>query len=186
MPSIVLDNVSFSYSSKPLLAQINLTVGPGERACLVGPNGSGKSTLLAIAQGHLAPDAGQVEVPASTPPASIQTCFDDLEQTVSASLEASLSPLRNLISEFESVTEQFEDENSGSVAARYDRLLNELESREAWSIDARLNKTLSGLGLTVADENAESLRLRELSPGQRARLQLAALLVLRPPVLVLD
>lgn len=186
MPSIVLDNVSFSYSSKPLLSQINLTVGPGERACLVGPNGSGKSTLLAIAQGHLAPDAGQVEIPASTPPASIQSCFDNLERTVSASMGTALSPLRNLVSEFESVTEQLAHDSSGSVAARYDRLLSELERREAWSIDARLNKTLSGLGLTVADENVESLRLRELSPGQRTRLQLAALLVLRPPVLVLD
>ena len=186
MPSIVLDNVSFSYSSKPLLSQINLTVSPGERACLVGPNGSGKSTLLAIAQGHLLPDSGLVEVPKSTPSASIQSCFDDLEQTVSASMETALSPLRNLISEFESVTEQLAHDSSDSVAARYDRLLSELESRDAWSIDARLNKTLRGLGLSIAAENAESLRLRQLSPGQRARLQLAALLVLRPPALVLD
>ena len=186
MPSIVLDNVSFSYSSKPLLSQINLTVGPGERACLVGPNGSGKSTLLAIAQGQLLPDSGQVEVPKSTPSASIQSCFEDLKQTVSASMETALSPLRNLISEFESVTEQLAHDGSGSVAARYDRLLSELESRDAWSIDARLSKTLRGLGLSIAAENAESVRLRQLSPGQRARLQLAALLVLRPPALVLD
>ena len=160
MPSIVLDNVSFSYSSKPLLSQINLTVGPGERACLVGPNGSGKSTLLAIAQGLLLPDSGQVEVPKSTPSASIQSCFDNLERTVSASMGTALSPLRNLVSEFESVTEQLAHDSSGSVAARYDRLLSELESREAWSIDARLNKTLRGLGLNIAAENTESVRLR--------------------------
>ncbi|OFT98075.1 ABC-F family ATP-binding cassette domain-containing protein [Brevibacterium sp. HMSC22B09] len=186
MPSIVLDNVSFSYSSKPLLSQINLTVGPGERACLVGPNGSGKSTLLAIVQENLLPDSGRVGVPASTPSASIQSCFEDLEQTVSASMKTALSPLRNLISEFESVTEQLEADSSGSATARYDRLLSELERRDAWSIDARLNKALSGLGLSIAAENAESLRLRQLSPGQRTRLQLAALLVLRPPALVLD
>lgn len=35
MPAIILENISFSYSSKPLLENINLQVGEGERACLI-------------------------------------------------------------------------------------------------------------------------------------------------------
>lgn len=35
MPAIILENISFSYSSKPLLKNINLQVGEGARACLI-------------------------------------------------------------------------------------------------------------------------------------------------------
>lgn len=49
MSAINLDNISFSYSSVPLLDHISLHVGDGERACLIGPNGCGKTTLLRIA-----------------------------------------------------------------------------------------------------------------------------------------
>ena len=46
MPAITLTDLSFSFTAEPLLAGITLTVGDGERACLVGPNGCGKTTLL--------------------------------------------------------------------------------------------------------------------------------------------
>jgi NitT/TauT family transport system ATP-binding protein len=44
------------------LADIDLTVAPGELVCLLGPSGCGKSTLLRIVAGALAPDDGTVTV----------------------------------------------------------------------------------------------------------------------------
>jgi NitT/TauT family transport system ATP-binding protein len=44
------------------LADVDLTVAPGELVCLLGPSGCGKSTLLRIVAGALAPDAGTVTV----------------------------------------------------------------------------------------------------------------------------
>lgn len=186
MPSIVLENVSFSFSSAPLLTQISLTVGMGERACIVGPNGSGKSTLLAIAQGQLLPDAGRVEIPRGESSTAVQSCFDNLDQTVSDGIEAALAPLRRLIVQFEAAAAQLAVDTSPALAARCDRLLRELEARDAWTIDSRLKKTLAGFGLSSAAKNADTLMLRQLSPGQLARLRLAVLLVVRPPALVLD
>ncbi len=46
------------FGSTPLLEGATLSIGAGERLCLVGRNGSGKSTLLKIAAGLIEPDGG--------------------------------------------------------------------------------------------------------------------------------
>ena len=57
-PLLLLQDIALTLGTAPLLAGAELSVGPGERLCLVGRNGSGKSTLLQIAAGLLAADAG--------------------------------------------------------------------------------------------------------------------------------
>jgi len=57
-PLLLLQDVSLALGSAPVLSGASLSVGVGERLCLVGRNGSGKSTLLKIAAGLLPPDAG--------------------------------------------------------------------------------------------------------------------------------
>jgi ATP-binding cassette subfamily F protein uup len=57
-PLLLLQDISLTFSGKPLLEGAELSVSAGERLCLVGRNGSGKSTLLKIAAGAIAPDAG--------------------------------------------------------------------------------------------------------------------------------
>lgn len=54
--------VSFAYDTRPVLTDVDLSVGAGEFVALVGPNGSGKSTLLRILLGSLEPDAGSVRL----------------------------------------------------------------------------------------------------------------------------
>jgi ATP-binding cassette subfamily F protein uup len=58
-PLLTLQDISLRFGPAPLLAGAGLSVGPGDRVCLVGRNGSGKSTLLRIAAGLLPPDAGR-------------------------------------------------------------------------------------------------------------------------------
>ena len=54
-------NMSFGYDEKkPLISEFNITVGAGERVCVVGPNGRGKSTLLRLLAGTLQPQAGEI------------------------------------------------------------------------------------------------------------------------------
>ncbi|WCV10519.1 ATP-binding cassette domain-containing protein [Corynebacterium silvaticum] len=61
-----------------------------------------------------------------------------------------------------------------------------MSSPDVWSIDARIDETLAGLGLPQLASAGRSRHLSSLSPGQRVRLELTALLVSRPDVLVLD
>src|SRR5205085_2694105 len=55
---LALKNIHLTFGSVPLLDGAELSVGPGDRICLVGRNGSGKSTLLKIAAGVVEPDSG--------------------------------------------------------------------------------------------------------------------------------
>ncbi|MDE1895756.1 MAG: ATP-binding cassette domain-containing protein [Rhodospirillales bacterium] len=57
-PLLLLTDISVTLGSAPLLEKATLSVGAGERICLVGRNGSGKSTLLKIASGEIAFDGG--------------------------------------------------------------------------------------------------------------------------------
>ena len=57
-PLLTLQDVALTFGGTPLIERAELTVSPGERACLVGRNGSGKSTLMRIAAGLVEPDRG--------------------------------------------------------------------------------------------------------------------------------
>ncbi|HEX9449548.1 MAG TPA: ATP-binding cassette domain-containing protein, partial [Dongiaceae bacterium] len=58
-PQLALRNASITFGGKPLFADITMSLGKGERVCLVGANGSGKSTLLKALAGEIDLDAGE-------------------------------------------------------------------------------------------------------------------------------
>jgi ATP-binding cassette subfamily F protein uup len=55
-----LERVSKSYGVRPLLADVSLGVGEGDRIGIVGRNGDGKTTLLEVMTGLEEPDTGRV------------------------------------------------------------------------------------------------------------------------------
>jgi ATP-binding cassette subfamily F protein uup len=55
-----LERVSKSYGVRPLLTEVSLGVGAGERIGVVGRNGDGKTTLLNVMTGLTEPDSGRV------------------------------------------------------------------------------------------------------------------------------
>ncbi len=58
-PLLLLQDISLTFGTTPLLTGAGLAIAAGDRVCLVGRNGSGKSTLLRIAAGLVQPDAGR-------------------------------------------------------------------------------------------------------------------------------
>ena len=204
MSTIVFSRVFFSYGATPVLGNVSFTCGPADRLVVVGPNGIGKSTLLALAAGRLQPDSGTITGPAlsatqlvppihrpaatrsapGVPLASRPPLAGDREsRTVAQLIDAATSDTRGLAARFDALTERLARGASPRDEAEYDRVLAAMTARDAWTIDTRLEQTLEALGLGGVDR---SRALASLSPGQRACLRLALVLVERPNALILD
>ncbi|EDN80527.1 ATP-binding cassette domain-containing protein [Schaalia dentiphila] len=204
MSTIVFSRVFFSYGATPVLGNVSFTCGPTDRLVVVGPNGIGKSTLLALAAGRLQPDSGTIAGPTlsatqlvppilrpaatrsapGVPLASRPPLAGDREsRTVAQLIDAATSDTRGLAARFDALTERLARGASPRDEAEYDRVLAAMTARDAWTIDTRLEQTLEALGLGGVDR---SRALASLSPGQRARLRLALVLVERPNALILD
>lgn len=61
-PLLAVRGLTAKFGAKRVLADIDLSIGPGEWFCLLGPNGSGKTTLLRCVSGQLTPSAGTVQI----------------------------------------------------------------------------------------------------------------------------
>jgi macrolide transport system ATP-binding/permease protein len=175
-----VDDVSHSYGDRRVLTDVSLVVDPSQRLGLIGENGVGKSTLLRILAGVERPDVGAVSVPARTsllwqevqlPPSS----------TIGELVEDALAEVRAIERELEAAASVLG--TGDSADRRYAVALDAAELAEVWTMDARRDEILAGLGLSGIPLDR---RLDEVSGGQRSRFALAALLLSRPTGLLLD
>jgi ATP-binding cassette subfamily F protein uup len=181
---MVLDHVSVAFGHLPLLDDVGLTIDPGERLAVLGRNGEGKSTLLRILAGDLAPDAGLVRRPPGARVALLAQDADALESagdlTVFDAVAAGLGALRDLVSAYHHAAARVTHDHSDAAIAELGRLQHDLEERDGWRIEQRIETVLSRLGL---DADA---RVASLSGGWRRRVLLAQALVSEPTLLLLD
>lgn len=55
-----MDNISFSYNTKPIFDHFDLKIVPGEKVQIKGKSGAGKTTLFKLILGFLRPDGGEI------------------------------------------------------------------------------------------------------------------------------
>ena len=60
MSLLRFDEVSLEFGEQKILTEAAMTIGAGERVCLIGRNGAGKSTTLKLISGELEPDRGEI------------------------------------------------------------------------------------------------------------------------------
>ncbi|GAA4153851.1 ABC-F family ATP-binding cassette domain-containing protein [Leifsonia shinshuensis] len=186
MPTLTLtplraDGVSVRYGDRRVLSDVSLTVPPGARIGLIGENGAGKSTLLRVLAGAETPDSGVVSRPKRVGFLWQEVRFRP-EDTFAALLEDALAEVRAIERELEAAATALAGDDP-AAHARYDSALAAAEFAEVWSIDARRDALLDGLGVGAIPL---ARRLDEVSGGQRSRFALAALLLGRPEALLLD
>jgi len=166
-----------------VLDGIDLTVAPGHRIGVVGPNGVGKSTLLAVLAGELAADKGSVtRAPATLTVGHLaQEVTGPAGETVRTAL-ARRTGVTAASAELERAAAELTTggpDAADTYAAALDRFL----SLGAADIDARIEEVCAALGL---DPGRLDIEVAVLSGGQRARVGLAAVLLSRFDVTLLD
>ncbi len=55
-----LENVSYGFSNKTIVNELNVLISRGDKLALIGPNGSGKTTFIKLLLGELSPDKGEI------------------------------------------------------------------------------------------------------------------------------
>jgi ABC transport system ATP-binding/permease protein len=181
MPLIAVDGVSVAYGHLPLLDQVVLQIEPGERLALIGRNGTGKSTLLSVVAGDVVPDAGTVwRQPGLRSARLTQDVPLASDRTVFEAVSDGLGDLRALVVDFHHAARAVAVDASPAALARLGRLQHELEERDGWRLEQRVELVLSRLALSP-DESVATL-----SGGWRRRVLLAQALVAEPDLLLLD
>jgi ABC-type multidrug transport system ATPase subunit len=158
-PAIEARGVVKSFGSVQALRGVDLTVGTGMLAALLGPNGAGKTTLVRILATLLRQDSGSVRVLGRDPathPYAVRSVIGLTGQY--AGLDEALRGRDNLI-----------------LIGRLAGLGRQEASRRATELAERF-------GLAAAAGRA----VRTYSGGMRRRLDLAASLMNRPALLILD
>ena len=157
--AILVEGLRKRFGSVVALDGIDFEVPPGTVFGLLGPNGAGKTTAVRILSTILAPDEGRAEVlghDVVRSPAAVRRRIGLAGQ--SAAVDPNLTGHENL------------------------RLIGKLTQLPASDIVGRVDELLRRFELTDAAHRPA----RTYSGGMRRRLDVAAALVHRPPVLFLD
>jgi ATP-binding cassette subfamily F protein uup len=181
MPLLSLDRISLAFGHLPLLDDVSLQIEPRERVCVIGRNGTGKSTLLRVLAGDQVPDRGSVWLQPGLRRARLeQDVRLSSDQSVFDVVAEGLGEIRTLVTDYHHAAVGVAADASPERLDALGRLQHELEERDGWRIEQRVELVLSRLGL-----GADSV-VSTLSGGWRRRVLLARALVAEPELLLLD
>ncbi|MGB7218561.1 MAG: ATP-binding cassette domain-containing protein [Vicinamibacterales bacterium] len=181
MPLVSLDHVSVAFGHLPLLDQAVLQIERGERVSVVGRNGAGKSTLLRIISGEQPPDTGSVWTEPGLRMARLEQDVPfSTSHTVFEVVSEGLGELSELVASYHRTAVQVAEAATPALLERLGTLQHELDEKDAWRIEERVELVLSHLSLP-SDAIVDTL-----SGGWRRRVLLARALVAEPDVLLLD
>lgn len=162
---VTVSHLSFAWpDGTPVLDGLSFTVGAG-RTGLVAPNGAGKSTLLKLIAGELRPRSGSVQVSGT---------LGYLPQSLPFAEELTVAEVLGVAP----VIAALDAVESGDVSEEHFTTIG-----DDWDIEERTRAQLDRLGL---GHLALDRSLATLSGGQIVSLGLAAQLLRRPDVLLLD
>ena len=193
--TLVAQGIAGGHAHRTLFEGLDLTVGPGDVVGVVGVNGAGKSTLLRILAGDLAPQEGELHLaPADAFVGWLPQEHERVEGETVAEYIARRTGCARATEEMDAAAAALGEpappgapDPNDVYAAALERWL----ASGAADLEDRLPAVLAELGLdtTKSDASGEvsaSSLMTSLSGGQAARVGLAALLLSRFDIALLD
>ena len=180
--TVQANSVAAGHGDRQLFSGLDLVVAPGDVIGLVGPNGAGKSTLLRILAGQLAPDAGTVTLTPAT--AQIGYLTQEPDHLDGESVRGHVLRRTGV----QAAQAEFDRQVAALAAGEEDAVAGYSVALEAWlalggaDFDERLGEVFARIGLDLDLERP----MTALSGGQAARVGLAALLLSRLDIYLLD
>jgi ATP-binding cassette, subfamily F, member 3 len=161
---------------QPLIESANFSVSRGDKVGVTGANGSGKSSLFAAIRGELAPDRGDIDLPASVTIAHV-------EQEIAASSKPAIEFVLDGDTQLRSVEAAIADAERRDAAMELADLHASFEAIDGYRARARAMGLMHGLGFKAGEHERP---VGEFSGGWRVRLGLARALNSRADLLLLD
>ena len=185
MTQLAFSDVAVEFGASTLFDRVTFTVAAGERWGIVGRNGTGKTTLFRLLTGEMSPTHGQI---ARQPGLRVSLLEQHRDFGGAVTVwEAAAGTFAELLTLERSLVEQaarLEHDSSEAALDRYGKDLERFEHEGGYTIAPRVDAVLHGLGFDPAD--ARTMRVEQLSGGERGRLGLARQLVSPADVLLLD
>ena len=180
MSDFIVDKLTKSVGDKTVFKEISFIIHDLDRIGIIGVNGTGKTTLLDVVSERIGFD-GDVSPFTKANGYKIayltqEPEFDDSKTVLETVLSSDLREMA-LIREYETLMAEYSEENQ----ARLEKVMAEMDSLDAWSIESEVKTVLSKLGLSDLSQ-----KVGDLSGGLRRRVQLAQVLLNDADLLLLD
>ncbi|MEW1975412.1 ribosomal protection-like ABC-F family protein [Microbacterium profundi] len=189
--TLVARGVAGGYGHRTLFDDLDLTVAPGDVVGVVGANGAGKSTLLRLLAGIDEPQAGTITLAPSD--AFVGWLPQEHERVAGESVVGYIGRRTGCAAatkEMDAAAAALGDPslagNGADPADVYSAALERWLASGAADIGERIPAVLADLGLVFEGARAEDTLMTSLSGGQAARVGLAALLLSRFDIALLD
>ena len=180
MSDFIVEKLTKSVGDKTVFKEISFIIHDLDRIGIIGVNGTGKTTLLDVVSERIGFD-GDVSPFTKANGYKIayltqEPEFDDSKTVLDTVLSTDLREMA-LIREYETLMADYSEENQ----ARLEKVMAEMDSLDAWSIESEVKTVLSKLGLSDLSQ-----KVGDLSGGLRRRVQLAQVLLNDADLLLLD
>jgi len=183
MSHLIVSNLTKTVGDKTLFQNIEFTIYEGERAGLIGINGTGKSTLLSIIAKKQDADTVEFDHPNKYRIAYLEQDPQFPEHlTVLQAVFSGDSPILQLNRAYEeAVAALSQNPQSEKLQNELFRLQQQMDTENAWDVNALAKQALTKLGIDMFDQQVTSL-----SGGQQKRVALAKVLIEPADLYLLD
>lgn len=183
MNIITAENISKNYGMKKLFDSVTLTLTDTDKIGIIGINGTGKSTLLKVLAGIVTPDTGVLQRVARATISYLSQEPEIVDEyTVLQQVFHGEAPVLKVLKAYEEGLHALEkDPLNEALQEKVVKLSNDMESSNAWSLEAEAKMILTKLGITDFQ-----MKMSELSGGQKKRVAMATALITPSDMLILD